>query len=120
MVVFKQVFSISIIAFVLSMVQIAAPALASSAIRDERGEPYNKPKRLARPQMVCIIGEGPSQTICSASVAPPLTECGCRAASNVGLRYFIYQRQQKSTVFTFDGYNEVYKIFRHALSDEIF
>ena len=47
-------------------------ASASSAIRSEPGDPYNRPVRLPRPHMICVIGlTSPPQRICPARLAPP-------------------------------------------------
>ena len=98
--------------FAWSVVQ----ALASPAIRSEPGDPYNKPVRLSRPRMICVVGLTEPQVICQASLAPPLSECECGRVSDVGLRYFILEPRQKPTVFTFDGYQDVYTALRRTFS----
>ena len=80
-------------------------ACAASAIRNEPGDPYNRPVRLPRPHMICVIGvTNPPQRICPARLAPPLSLCECFGADVVGQRYFVRELRRLPTVFSFDGY----------------
>ena len=79
-------------------------ASASSAILNEPGDPYNRPIRLPRPDMICAVGEISPRVICPARLAPPLSSCRCYGTEDIGLRYFVFQSRSLPTVFSYDGF----------------
>ena len=80
------------------------PSLASSAIHNEPGDPYNRPVRLPKPNMICVIGANPPSVVCPSKVASPLSQCSCRDAGSVGLRYFVSDPHRMPTVYSIDGF----------------
>ena len=100
-----RVAAVAIVASLLVLSLGCGSASASSAIRNEPGDPYNRPVRLPRSHMICVIGvTNQPQRICPARLAPPLSLCECFGADVAGQRYFIREPRSLPTVFSFDGY----------------